>query len=360
MIGALAALPFLLVGGFLFDLMGRFKTIVLLFSLTGISIIAIPLVAPSVAAYYFCRTLMQCALSPVLMNPFVNDYVVVRQRGAGMALQSFGMTVGNILSIAVLLTLTKQMSIIGGFMLSGGLLFVAIAIFWGGKMIVEPTVNEDKEGKRRAKKSILGQIRSQLRQLWKACQADIPLKVGIFAVSVSRISVCMSQVNFLTWMTLLNEENDLGIQNIPAIWQKQILISQCCALAFVVIAGKLGDKMSYKITIPAVLIFQMLVGVLYTTVTDPRSWWAYFMSVFFMGSGMMIIIIMQGYVAKRTPKMIRGITNAVMGMFGSLGGMPYLAIAGYTTKKFDAASWTWWTLVLLDGLMLIFVSVMIF
>jgi len=78
LIGALAALPFLLVGGFLFDLMGRFFTIALLFSLTGISIIAIPLVAPSVGAYYVCRTLMQCALSPVLMNPFVNDYVVVR------------------------------------------------------------------------------------------------------------------------------------------------------------------------------------------------------------------------------------------------------------------------------------------
>jgi len=90
-------------------------------------------------------------------------------------------------------------------MLSGGLLFVYIGIFWGGKMIVEPSVNEDKEGKRRAKKSVLGQMRSQLRQLWKACQADTPLMVGIFAVSVSRISVCMAQVSFLTWMTLLNE-----------------------------------------------------------------------------------------------------------------------------------------------------------
>jgi len=82
------------------------------------------------------------------------------------------------------------------------------------------------------------------------------------------------------------------------------------------------------------------------------------MSVFFMGSGMMIIIIMQGYVAKRTPKMIRGITNAVMGMCGSLGSMPYLALSGIFSKKLGAA-WIWWTLVLVDGLFLVFLSIMI-
>jgi hypothetical protein len=80
-----------------------------------------------------------------------------------MALQSMGLTIGNILSIAALLTLTKTMGIIPGFCLTGGLFFLDVGIFWGGKMIVEPTVNEDKEGKRREKKSLMGQMRSQLR-----------------------------------------------------------------------------------------------------------------------------------------------------------------------------------------------------
>jgi hypothetical protein len=78
MMGALVAIPFLLVGGFLFDLMGRFKTVALLFFIMGVSIILIPLVSPSVGAYYVCRTVMQCAVSPLLVNPFVNDYVVVK------------------------------------------------------------------------------------------------------------------------------------------------------------------------------------------------------------------------------------------------------------------------------------------
>jgi len=76
--GAFFSMPSLLIGGFLFDLFGRFKTITILYSLVGGTIILIPLVAPSVTAYYICRTVMQCAISPILLNPFVNDYVVVR------------------------------------------------------------------------------------------------------------------------------------------------------------------------------------------------------------------------------------------------------------------------------------------
>jgi hypothetical protein len=45
---------------------------------------------------------------------------------------------------------------------------------------------------------------------------------------------------------------------------------------------------------------------------------------------------MQGYVAKRTPKMIRGITNAVMGIMGSLGSLPYLVLTGIFVKIWGA------------------------
>jgi hypothetical protein len=48
---------------------------------------------------------------------------------------------------------------VSGFMLSGGLNFIWIAVIWGGN-IVEPSVNEDKEAKRRNKKSFWGQVRS--------------------------------------------------------------------------------------------------------------------------------------------------------------------------------------------------------
>jgi MFS family permease len=80
----------------------------------------------------------------------------------------------------------------------------------------------------------------------------------------------------------------------------------------------------------------MIVGVAYMTVKDPTSWWAYFLAVFGQGASMMIIVVMQGYVAKRTPKMIRGITNAVMGIMGSLGSLPYLVLTGIFVKMWGA------------------------
>ena len=58
------------------------------------------------SAFYVLRTILQCVMAPILVNPFVNDYVIVQHRGAGMGLQSMGMTFGNIFSIAALLTIT--------------------------------------------------------------------------------------------------------------------------------------------------------------------------------------------------------------------------------------------------------------
>jgi hypothetical protein len=44
-----------------------------------------------------------------MMNPFINDYVKVQFRGKAMGLQSFGMVVGNLVSVAGVFTLTRNM-----------------------------------------------------------------------------------------------------------------------------------------------------------------------------------------------------------------------------------------------------------
>lgn len=44
------------------------------------------------------------------MNPFINDYVKVQDRGLAMGLQNFGLTIGNLLSVAVLYTLTNMLT----------------------------------------------------------------------------------------------------------------------------------------------------------------------------------------------------------------------------------------------------------
>lgn len=56
--------------------------------------------------------------------------------------------------------------------------------------------------------------------------------------------------------------------------------------------------------------------------------------------------------------MIRGITNAMMGIMGSAGGIPYLIMAGELIKIWGARM-VWGTLAIIDGFMLVFLVIMI-
>jgi hypothetical protein len=55
------------------------------------------------------------------MNPFINDYVKVQDRGLAMGLQSFGLTTGNLLSVAILYTLTNMLEASVAFPVLSGL-----------------------------------------------------------------------------------------------------------------------------------------------------------------------------------------------------------------------------------------------
>lgn len=56
--------------------------------------------------------------------------------------------------------------------------------------------------------------------------------------------------------------------------------------------------------------------------------------------------------------MIRGITNAMMGIMGSAGGIPYLIMTGELVKIWGARM-VWGTLAIIDGFMLVFLVIMI-
>ena len=117
------------------------------------------------------------------------------------------------------------------------------------------------------------------------------------------------------------------------------------------ILGRLSDKFSPKIIVPGVLIFQMVVMIGYMFCEDPTSWYAYFLAVFQAGSGFMIIVAMQGYAAKRVPKMIRGIVMSTIVSLSSAGSIVYLQV----TKPFydSAPNMVFGWLGIFDGIVLI-------
>jgi MFS family permease len=76
----------LLFGGVFYDLFGRRITISIMFAVGAVATLAIPSVAPSVPLYEVSRIIFNCSFVPIMMNPFINDYVRVQYRGLAMGL----------------------------------------------------------------------------------------------------------------------------------------------------------------------------------------------------------------------------------------------------------------------------------
>ena len=71
------SIVFLLFGGVFYDLFGRRITVSMMFITGAVATLAIPSVAPSIPLYEVARVLFNCSFVPILMNPFINDYVRV-------------------------------------------------------------------------------------------------------------------------------------------------------------------------------------------------------------------------------------------------------------------------------------------
>lgn len=80
------SIPMLLLGGFMFELIGRRITLVFLLVMGGVSTILFPIVAPSIIGFDLCRIMFQMAMVPILTNTLVNDYVQVADRGKATAI----------------------------------------------------------------------------------------------------------------------------------------------------------------------------------------------------------------------------------------------------------------------------------
>lgn len=121
--------------------------------------------------------------------------------------------------------------------------------------------------------------------------------------------------------------------------------------------ARLSDRISPKILVPAVLIFQIVVMIGYMFCQDPTSWYAYFLSAFQGSAGFMVIVAMQGYAVKRVPKMIRGIVMALIISLSGMGGIIYLQLSKLFYES--APNMVFGLLGLFDAAVLIFILICI-
>ena len=169
----------------MYDILGRKKVTLAIFLLGAVTTLGTPLVSPNVVGYDFMRIGFVASIAVLLSNPFINDYVQVQSRGAATGLQQIGVTVGNLLSVGVLFTLTQSINA----QYIAWSLMAAIQLVWAGMlyfMISEPDIYTEKEEKRHNKKSFCKKLLSMLKQAWLACKQDSALAISLLALTVSR------------------------------------------------------------------------------------------------------------------------------------------------------------------------------
>lgn len=132
------------------------------------------------------KVLFNCSFIPLIMNPFINDYVMVQDRGLAMGLQNMGLTCGTLVSVGGLYTATNFLKPEFSFPLLSIFQLLWIVIILSTGMISEPTQMSEKEKRAQNKKSMCGKVYSVLKQTIKACKKDHALAIGLLAISISR------------------------------------------------------------------------------------------------------------------------------------------------------------------------------
>lgn len=179
------AIPLVLVIGFLFDLLGRKMVTSVTFLIGAISTFLIPVVSPSVISYNIVRVIYVQTLVVMLSNPFINDYVTVQSRGIATGFQMIGLTMGNLISVGGLFTITSLIDdkVIAYGIVAGLQVVWAILVYF---MISEPNIRNEKEERHNNKKSFTSKLWSMLKQAYKACMQDPTLLISLIALMPSR------------------------------------------------------------------------------------------------------------------------------------------------------------------------------
>lgn len=98
------------------------------------------------------------------------------------------------------------------------------------------------------------------------------------------------------------------------------------AIPFAIAAGIYSDKISPKYTFPFVYAFRFVIMFLYCFVTDPAGWLAYTLSIFLLPAGYQMFVVVQGFLAKRFPKDIRGTMFSIMSLTIAIACVIYAAL----------------------------------
>jgi MFS family permease len=138
-------IPIILVIGYVFDLIGRRLTLIMALVPSGILVMYMPDVSPSLNQLTLLRSVISIALATLASHPFINDFVCKETRGRAIAIQSIGVVIGDLLTFLIMLNLTRGMTQYGRFRTFGFSIIAIAALFF--LLVKEPRYKEKRKAK---------------------------------------------------------------------------------------------------------------------------------------------------------------------------------------------------------------------
>lgn len=128
----------LLLGGIIYDLLGRRATVAIMFIIGALTSAPLPYgqdLRLKTLYFTFFKVVFNSTVVPLMLNPFINDYVQVQDRGLAMGMQNFGVSTGSLLSVAGLYTVTSKLAPDVAFSFLALLQILWVVIFTSSGMI---------------------------------------------------------------------------------------------------------------------------------------------------------------------------------------------------------------------------------
>jgi len=331
----LTQILFTLAAGYLYDILGRRVTVVATMLPGALIVMLVPTVAPSILLLIVIRIFSSFGIWTLGCHPFINDYVSKETRGRAVAIQAAGFILGDLLTFAVMLNLTRDMSPYGRFQTYGLSLILLTVLF--AALIKEPT---DRQVTR--EQHPLDRARELSRQMWELCKSDVLYPICLLGSMSARIIMFLFSTFMMLYVTSEIPDQHLA----ETVIQKVNIVAVLATLLIVVPAGKMADRLTARMLIPfaftltsvALVLFQFLPPLSrYASSTASIVPLVAIVSLIMTGSVFAATCIESLY-AKNLPKDIRGVMNGLQSFAGALGGLWFTKLGGYVYDVYGPRS----------------------
>eukprot|EP00347_Sterkiella_histriomuscorum_P015799 403355638 len=360
--------------GYVFDICGRKKTLILALLGSASTLFMLPYTAPNVwPGLYLLRASFAIFGTVGVCSPLVNDYVVKESRGKANAFQNIGIIVGELFNLFVVVKLTEDFSLKMRFQSVS--LFLFFLVFVIAFLIKEPHIFSKKSRENSMSNIVLnqndnydyqepsqgqGNIRKPQRVQYEidtsfeeqslsqkvkyltnhvmwSFSHNIVFPVSYFGIILMRMNAVMVVTFYTLWISGFVGINLASQDEAAELFQRNLAIAVIVVVIILIPWAKVADTHKYKDIVPWTGTLNLLAIFAIQFISDPRTVYATFVFIMMSTSLFMQNLLTDTLFQKNIPKDIRGSMMGFYNFMGILAILVYSKIGGYLHDEYGSS-----------------------